>query len=68
MKTAERVQKLRDLSDEDLNARPEEMTEQMFKLRMQWSMGQTETLNKMRELRRDRARVETIRRERKKKA
>jgi ribosomal protein L29 len=40
----------------------------MFKLRMQWSMGQTETLNKMRELRRDRARVETIRRERKKKA
>ena len=68
MKTTERVKKLRDLTDEELKARPAEMAEQMFKLRLQWSMGQTETLNKMRELRRDRARVETIQRERKTKA
>ena len=29
------------------------MNEQMFKLRFQLAMGQTETLNKMRELRKD---------------
>ena len=68
MKTKERMAKLRELPNEDLKAKPEEMAEQMFKLRLQWSMGQTETLNKMRELRRDRARVETIRQERKSKA
>jgi large subunit ribosomal protein L29 len=36
------------------------MKEQMFRLRFQWSMGQTETLKKMRELRRDQARMQTI--------
>ena len=68
MKVTDRVKVLRDLTDEQLNARPAEMAEQMFRLRLQWSMGQAESLNKMRELRRDRARVETLRRERKKKA
>ena len=38
----------------------------MFKLRFQWSMGQTETLNKMRQLRKDRARTLTIIREKQK--
>jgi large subunit ribosomal protein L16 len=37
-----------------------DMKEQMFRLRFQWSMGQTETLKKMRELRRDQARMQTI--------
>ena len=39
------------------------MNEQMFRLRFQWAMGQTETLKKMRELRKDRARMQTIFRE-----
>ena len=42
---------------------PADMREQMFRLRFQWAMGQTETLNKMRELRKDRARLQTILRE-----
>ena len=42
------------------NASEAEMSEQMFRLRFQWAMGQTETLNKMRELRKDRARLLTI--------
>jgi large subunit ribosomal protein L29 len=63
MKSTERTNKLRDLSPEDLQRREEEMSEEMFRLRFQWAMGQTETLNKLRELRKDRARLLTIMRE-----
>ena len=60
MKSAERLKKLRDMSADELERREAEMNEQMFRLRFQWAMGQTETLNKMRELRKDRARLLTI--------
>ena len=63
MKSTERTKKLRDLSVDELDQREAEMNEQMFKLRFQWAMGQTETLNKMREVRKDRARLLTIKRE-----
>jgi large subunit ribosomal protein L29 len=63
MKSTERTRKLRDLSVDELRTREGEMNEQMFKLRFQWAMGQTETLNKLRELRKDRARLQTIMRE-----
>lgn len=63
MKSTERVKKLRDMSVDELDRHEAEMGEQMFKLRFQWAMGQTETLNKMRELRKDRARLLTIMRE-----
>lgn len=63
MKSAERTKKLRDMSVDELQRREVEMNEQMFKLRFQWAMGQTETLNKMREVRKDRARLLTIMRE-----
>jgi len=65
MKSAERLKKLRDLSADELDRREVEMSEQMFRLRFQWAMGQTETLNKMRELRKDKARLLTIMREKK---
>jgi len=60
MKSADRVKKLRDMSIDELERHEAEMDEQMFRLRFQWAMGQTETLNKMRELRKDRARLLTI--------
>ncbi len=63
MKSADRAKKLRDMSPEELQHQEGEMDEQMFKLRFQWAMGQTESLKKMRELRRDRARLLTIIRE-----
>jgi len=63
MKSSEQVKKLRDLSAEDLNTQRTEMSEQLFRLRFQLAMGQTESLNKLRQLRKDRARVETILRE-----
>ena len=63
MKSADRVKKMRDLSADELKNQDAEMTEQMFKLRFQMAMGQTESLKKMRELRKDRARLLTILRE-----
>ena len=60
MKAAERLKKMRDLSPDELQQQESDMKEQMFRLRFQWSMGQTETLKKMRELRRDQARMQTI--------
>ena len=60
MKSSERTKKLRDMTIDELQRRETEMNEQIFRLRFQWAMGQTETLNKMRELRKDRARLLTI--------
>jgi large subunit ribosomal protein L29 len=63
MKAADRVKKIRDMSVDELENQDSGMTEQMFKLRFQLAMGQTESLKKMRELRKDRARLLTILRE-----
>ena len=63
VKTRDRLSKLRDLTVDELQNREVEMNEQIFRLRFQLAMGQTETLDKMRELRKDRARLLTIMRE-----
>ena len=63
MKTADQARKLRDMSVDELQRHEAEMNEQAFKLRFQWAMGQTESLKKLRELRKDRARLLTILRE-----
>ena len=63
MKAADRAKKIRDMSADELKHQNAEMIEQMFKLRFQLAMGQTESLKKMRELRKDRARLLTILRE-----
>ncbi|MBX5494770.1 MAG: 50S ribosomal protein L29 [Bryobacteraceae bacterium] len=59
-----KAQKLRELDDKELKARAVEMQEQMFRLRFQMSMGQMDGLKKLRELKKDRARVLGILRER----
>jgi large subunit ribosomal protein L29 len=63
MKSTLEVKKLRDMSVAELNNQSAEMREQMFRLRFQWVMGQTESLAKIRALRKERARLETILRE-----
>ena len=63
MKATEHLKKVRDLSADELKNQAVEMNEQMFRLRFQMAMGQTESLKKMRELRKERARVQTILRE-----
>ncbi len=60
MKSADRARKFRDMSADEIERQEAEMSEQMFKLRFQLAMGQTESLKKIRELRKDRARLLTI--------
>jgi len=57
-------QKVRDLDDNELNQQLSEMDEQMFRLHFQMSMGQMEGLKKARAMRKTRARMLTILRER----
>jgi large subunit ribosomal protein L29 len=57
-------QKVRDLDDTELKHQLSEMDEQMFRLQFQMSMGQMEGLKKARAMRKTRARIQTILRER----
>ena len=54
---------IRDLSPDELRARERELDDQLFRMRIQKSMGQLEAPGKARELRRDLARINTILRE-----
>jgi large subunit ribosomal protein L29 len=56
--------KVRNLTDDELRHQERELNDQLFKLKFQLNMGQTESLKKMRGLRKDIARVKTIARER----
>lgn len=56
--------KLRNLSDEVLQHEERQAAEQLFRLRFQMKLGQNEGAKKMRELRKDIARIKTVRRER----
>jgi large subunit ribosomal protein L29 len=59
-----KAQKVRDLDTGELKRQLKEIDEQMFRLHFQMSMGQMEGLKKMRVMRKDRARINTILRER----
>jgi large subunit ribosomal protein L29 len=59
-----RADKVRDLDNAELRSQVEEMTEQIYRLRFQILMGQTDGVKKYRVLRKDRARVLTVLRER----
>ena len=57
------AEKLRNLTDAELQHQQRELNDQLFKLKFQLKMGQTESLNKIRGLRKDVARIHTIMRE-----
>ncbi len=59
-----KAQKVRDLDNNELNHQLRDMEEQVFRLKFQMSMGQTDGLKKMRTIRKDRARILTVLRER----
>jgi len=59
------VDKIRNLTDAELSHQERDLADQLFKLKFQLNMGQTESLKKIRGLRRDIARVKTILGERK---
>lgn len=57
-------EKIRNLTDPELVQQQSEMNDQLFRLKFQLNMGQTESLKKIRGLRKDIARLKTISRER----
>ena len=63
MKVAEQLTELRGLTAEDLRARAKDLDDQIFRVRLQLSMGQTESSGRVVPLRRERARVKTVLRE-----
>jgi len=60
---AGRAQKFREMDHGELEVQQQELSEQIFRLRFQLSTGQSEGLKKLRETRRDLARVKTLLRE-----
>ena len=58
-----KVAEVRDLAVDELRQREKELDDQLFRLRIQKSMGQVEAAQKLKLLRRDLARVKTVLRE-----
>jgi len=56
--------KIRSLSDDELQAQEKTSAEQLFRLRFQVSMGQSDGEKKLRELRKEIAQIKTVSRER----
>jgi large subunit ribosomal protein L29 len=55
--------KVREMGLEELRTKERELSEQLFRLRVQKSLGQLDNAIKLRETRRDIARVQTVLRE-----
>jgi large subunit ribosomal protein L29 len=58
------LEKIRNLSVEELRHEEQQAAEQLFRLRFQLRLGQTEGVKKLRGLKKDVARIKTIARER----
>ena len=60
---ARRMEKFREMNPNELEVQQRELAEQIFRLRFQISTGQGEGLKKLREAKKDLARVKTLLRE-----
>jgi len=58
-----KIGEFRDLGADELKQREKDLDDQLFRLRIQKSMGQNEAGHKLKSLRRDLARVKTVLRE-----
>ncbi len=58
------AQEIRTLSTDEIKARLDDVEEEFFNLRAQFTIGQLENFNRLTELKRDIARIKTILRER----
>lgn len=61
-----KAQELREMTDDELYQKEKELIDQLFKLRFQHTLGQVENAMKLRTIRRDLARIKTIRKEKEK--
>jgi large subunit ribosomal protein L29 len=57
-----KAEKIRNFTDEELLHQEHELNDQLFRLRFQLNMGQSESLKKIRGLRKDIARIKTVQR------
>jgi large subunit ribosomal protein L29 len=55
-----RIEKIREAGVNELEAQQKDLTETIFRLRFQLSTGQAEALKRLREAKRDLARVKTL--------
>jgi large subunit ribosomal protein L29 len=55
-----RIEKIRENGVNELTAQQKELTEQIFRLRFQLTTGQAEALKRLREAKKDLARVKTL--------
>jgi large subunit ribosomal protein L29 len=55
-----RIEKIREAGKDELTAQHKELTEQIFRLRFQLTTGQAEALRRLREAKKDLARVKTL--------
>ena len=58
------LEKIRNLSDEELAHQEKVTSEQLFRLRFQVSLGQSDGVKKLRQLRKEIAQIKTVARER----
>ncbi len=58
------TEKIRNLNDDELARQEKTTAEQLFRLRFQMKLGQNEGVKKLRDLRKDVARIKTVARER----
>jgi large subunit ribosomal protein L29 len=58
-----KADKVREMGKDELRTKERELQEQLFRLRVQESIGQLDNAIKLREIRRDIARVKTVLRE-----
>lgn len=58
-----KAEKMREWTAEELSAKVREFSDQLFRLKFQLMSGQTETLAKIRVLRKDIARAKTVQRQ-----
>jgi large subunit ribosomal protein L29 len=59
-----KAEEFKDLSDEDLRGKVNELKESIFRMRFKISLGNTDVVKQLRESRKDLARVKTLIRER----
>ena len=59
-----KAQKVRDLDEQEITQQLKEIDEQLFRLHFQMSMGQMDGLKKVRQMKKDRAWMLTVQRER----
>ena len=55
-----KARELRELSEDELRIKERDLIEQLFKLRFQHSLGQLENAMKIRNIKRDIARIKTV--------